>query len=247
MLLSSMRSMRASDSKGIHASCAGAGSPLATACDTPSTRERSETSGEPAPAHDAWIPLLSLARMLRIDESNMPAAVPYVAADPTLRREAHAAISSLPGRLRAGLAWTGNRANTNDARRSIELAALRPLLDLTDVTWVSLQKDDGADPRNDPQDLDRLVRLPWRNDFEGLAALIESLDLVVSVDTSVAHVAGALAKPVHILLPHMSDWRWRKGRTDSDWYPTATLFRQSRPGDWAGVISSVRKAVSAFA
>jgi tetratricopeptide (TPR) repeat protein len=205
------------------------------------------TSEAPAPPHDAWLPLLSLARVLRIDAATIPADVPYLRVDPALAREVTAALAPYAATKRIGIAWTGNRANSNDARRSIPLQAFSPLLDLPGITWLSLQKDDDADPSNRPQDLDRLVRLPWRNDFEGLAAVVTSLDLVVSADTSVAHVAGALARPVHILLPFMSDWRWRRARDDSDWYPTATLVRQPAPGDWSSVVESLRNTLAPLA
>jgi len=84
------------------------------------------------------------------------------------------------------------------------------------------------------------VRLPWRNDLDGIAAMMMHVDAVVSVDTSIAHLAGALARPVFILLPAMSDWRWRIGRSDSDWYPTATLVRQPSPGDWPSAVEALR-------
>ena len=200
-------------------------------------------NGQPAPAHDAWLPLLSLARVLRIDADTIPAHVPYLQADPQLQRDVAAALAPYAGTKRIGIAWTGNRANTNDARRSIPLRFFAPLLDHPGITWVSLQKDDQDDPSNRAQDLERLVRLRWRNDFEGIAALVANLDLVVSADTSVAHVAGALARPVHILLPYMSDWRWLRSRRDSAWYPTATLFRQAAPGDWSGVVDAVCAAL----
>ena len=93
---------------------------------------------------------------------------------------------------------------------------------------------------------ERLLRLPWRNSLDGIAALATTVDLVVTVDTSIAHVAGALARPVFVLLPVASDWRWRTKRSDSDWYPTATLFRQPAFGDWSGALTRVRSAIAAL-
>jgi tetratricopeptide (TPR) repeat protein len=202
-------------------------------------------SGQQPPPHDAWLPLLSLAGILGIDATNIPANVPYLRADAALEREVHDALAPYASVMRVGLAWTGNRANTNDRRRSIPLATLAPLLDLPGIRWFSLQKDDDADPGNRPAELDRLARLPWRNDFDGIAAMMDELDLVVTVDTSIAHLAGALARPVFILLPFSSDWRWRTSRTDSDWYPTARLFRQPAPGEWQPVAAVVRDAIHA--
>ena len=201
-------------------------------------------SGDARPPHDAWLPLLSLAGALGVDASNIPSDVPYLRVDAALERDVRRALEPFAGFKRIGLAWTGNRANTNDRRRSVPLATLAPLLDLQGIRWFSLQKDDDADPANRPAELTRLVRLPWRNDLDGIAAMIAQLDLVVTVDTSIAHVAGALARPVFILLPFMSDWRWRAARADSDWYPTARLFRQHVPGDWPGVVAAVRDAIA---
>ena len=206
--------------------------------------DRVVAQGEPAPPHDAWLPLLSLGRVLRVNATNIPATVPYLRTDRSVRRDVATALVPYAGNALVGIAWTGNRSNTNDARRSIPLRVLAPLLELPGITWVSLQKDDQDDPANDARDLDRLVRLRWRNDFEGLAALCECVDLVVSADTSVAHVAGALAQPVTILLPFMSDWRWRRSRSNSDWYPTATLVRQRSAGDWTSVVDELRERLA---
>ena len=143
-----------------------------------------------------------------------------------------------------GIAWAGNRRNTNDRRRSLPLELVAgALFDLPGTTWISLQHGDAEDDAGLARGAATLVRLPWRNSFEGIAALAENVDLVVTVDTSIAHVAGALARPVFILLPYASDWRWRISRSDSDWYPTATLFRQSAAGDWMGVLIRVNAAL----
>lgn len=198
----------------------------------------------PLPAHDAWLPLLSLPRVLEIAASNIPAQVPYLRADDRLQRAVAADLARYAGSLKIGIAWAGNRNNTNDRRRSIPLSLLATSwFDLKGVSWISLQNGDDEDQGGHAPAAARLVRLPWRNDFDGLAALMNELDLVVSVDTSIAHLAGALARPVFILLPFSSDWRWRTSRTDSDWYPTATLFRQPAPGDWQHVMAGVRDAI----
>jgi len=198
---------------------------------------------DPVPPHDAHIPLLSLGGVLSIGPEAIPAAVPYVAVDAARRAEAEAALEPHSGRLKAGLAWAGNKAHANDRRRSIALAALAPLLDAGAIAWFSLQPlENDADTAGVPT-ASALVRLPLRRDFDGTAALVAGLDLVITVDTSIAHLAGALAKPVWILLPFAPDWRWQLARADSPWYPTARLFRQPRTGDWSDVIRDVAAAL----
>ena len=126
-----------------------------------------------------------------------------------------------------------------DRVRSCPLSALAPLLDRSNVTWISLQKGAGEEQIASVPAAANLVCLEARNDFDGTAALVDSLDVVVSVDTSIAHLAGALGRPVWILLPFAPDWRWLNARADTPWYPTARLFRQSRQDDWGGVIDAV--------
>ncbi len=200
---------------------------------------------DPLPAHDYQLPLLSVAGALDADEHSIPAAVPYLAASRADAAAVAPAIAAAAGSLRIGLSWAGSAHHVNDRRRSCPLAALVPLLELPDIAWFSLQKGDGED---------EVARVPAaacmhivdaRNDFARKAALIDGLDLVISVDTSNAHLAGALGKTVWILLPFAADWRWGLDRTDSPWYPTARLFRQPRPGDWASVVASVRDALAA--
>jgi ADP-heptose:LPS heptosyltransferase len=147
--------------------------------------------------------------------------------------------------LRVGLSWSGNARHVNDRRRSCPLAAFAPLLELPDIAWFSLQKDDGEDQMAQVPTAARIRLLDARNEFAQKAALIEGLDLVISVDTSNAHLAGALGKPVWILLPFAPDWRWGLSRSDSPWYPTARLFRQPRAGDWESVVAEVRAALAA--
>jgi len=205
-------------------------------------------SGDPPPAHDAWLPLLSLGRVLGIDASSIPAPVPYLRPDDKLLGPVAADMVPYAASLKVGIAWAGNRNNTNDRRRSIPLSLLAAsLFDLEGVAWISLQRGDDEHESGGATRADRLVRLPWRNDFDGIAALMREVNVVVTVDTSIAHLAGALARPVFILLPFSSDWRWRTSRTDSDWYPTAKLFRQHAPGEWQRVLGSVKDAIRAFA
>jgi hypothetical protein len=147
---------------------------------------------------------------------------------------------------RVGLVWSGNPGHERDRERSIGLRTVVSLLDGVgaDVTFVSLQKDVRAEDAALLKE--RVDILDYGNaleDFSDTAALISQLDLVISVDTSVAHLAGALGKPVWILLTYFPDWRWLLGRDDSPWYPTARLFRQDKSRTWDGVIARVRQAL----
>jgi len=200
--------------------------------------------GAPWPAHDVWTPLLSVPGLLGITAPPANPIVPYLDVSPTRRADARRALASAaPRGPRIGLAWAGSRANTQNRARSCPLAAFAPLLARDDVAFVSLQKGDGEEEIPAVAAASRLASLDLRNDFDGTAALVSELDLVLSVDTSIAHLAGALGRPVWILLPHAADWRWLDGRDDTDWYPTARLFRQPRPGDWGSVIAAVTHAL----
>ncbi len=198
------------------------------------------------PAYDAYAPVITLARALEIGADAIPATVPYLATDPARRAEIAPAVARDAG-LKIGLAWSGSSRNSNDRRRSIPLPVLSPLFALPGVSWYSLQREE------DESDVDRvpaasaLKRLPARNDFDGAAALVDALDLVVSVDTSLAHLAGALARPTWVMLPFASDWRWQQERTDSPWYPTVRLFRQPRAGDWDAVVGRIGGELAALA
>lgn len=198
---------------------------------------------EPPPAYDAHLPLLSLPGALGVTAGNVPHAVPYLASDP--QHLAHIASELRPyrGVLKVGLAWAGSRSHSNDRRRSCPLARLAPLLELPGVAWFSLQRDDGEEQVPDVPSARRIVFLDARRDFDRKAALMDALDLVISVDTSSAHLAGALARPLWVLLPFAPDWRWLLERTDSPWYPTARLFRQPRPGDWDAVTEGVKQVL----
>jgi hypothetical protein len=196
--------------------------------------------GQELPHFDAHCPLMSLPLAFRTEVATIPAAVPYLYADEHKRRQWRDRLGEKRG-LRVGLVWAGNPEHGNDQNRSVALKALGPLLDLP-VEFHSLQREyrDGDEAwlgRQAPLIRDHRQEL---NDFSDTAALAAELDLVISVDTSVAHLAGALGRPVWILLPFVPDWRWLIERTDSPWYPSATLFRQSRLGDWDSVIGKVR-------
>jgi tetratricopeptide (TPR) repeat protein len=197
--------------------------------------------GEPLPAFDYQIPLLSLPFAFRTDLTNIPQQVPYLRADPQ-RVQAWAETLGEKRRPRIGLAWSGNPEHRNDHNRSIDFALFAPLFEL-DVEWISLQKI----VREHEEPL--LANAPVRRfdddlgDFADTAALMQSLDLVLSVDSAVAHLAGALGRPLWLLLPDPPEWRWMRDRQDSPWYPGARLFRQPVPGQWTSVIDAVRTAV----
>lgn len=206
------------------------------------------TDGQPTPAFDLQCPLMSLPYAFRTTLDTLPADVPYLRAD-ARRRDAwarHLDAVAPPGRLRVGLAWSGNPRHANDENRSIPFAALAPLVAAHDATLVSLQ------PQVRARDADAFAAsgvLSFADaltDFAETAALVDALDLVIGVDTSVVHLAGALGRPVWVLLPRVPDWRWLLERDDSPWYPTATLFRQARPGDWPAVIGRVAEALGAL-
>ena len=200
---------------------------------------------DPLPAYDAQLPLLSVAGALGIDADTIPRDVPYLACDPQHAAAVAAELAPFGGAFKVGLAWAGSPGHGNDRRRSCPLAALAPLLALRDVAWFSLQKDDGEDQIAGVPAARNLVLLEARRDFERKAALMAALDLVISVDTSTAHLAGALARPLWVLLPFAPDWRWQLERADSPWYPTARLIRQAHPGDWTGVVADLQRELGA--
>ena len=202
---------------------------------------------EPLPPYDAHASLMSLPGLLGVTPASVAMRGPYLRADPLRAREAKAAIARAGGAvLNIGVAWTGAAGNTQNAKRSVALAALAPLLDLAGTRWFSLKWEAEALSATDAPYGARLAALPMRNDFDGLAALESELDLVLSVDTSLAHLAGALGAPVWVLLHHVPDWRWMLHRPDSPWYPTARLFRQQARGDWSHPLREVEAALRAL-
>ena len=180
--------------------------------------------------YDAWTDLMSLPLELGTDFAALPGTNGYVRADP--ERVTVWQQRAEPG-FRVGIAWAGNPAQANDRRRSILAPALAPLLALPNITFVNLQVGDRA----------RDVALPdltgSLTNFAETAALMATLDLVIAVDSAVAHLAGAMGVPTWVLLAHVPDWRWLLHRDDSPWYASARLFRQDSPGDWSYPIRRV--------
>ena len=191
------------------------------------------------PAYDAHVRLLSLPHRLGAAGSAKRAAVPYLRADRTLRAAAAAALAPYAASLKIGLAWSGNPRNSNDHRRSIPLARLAPLLMLPGTAWFSLQRPQDERDVGDVPAADALHRLTMRNAFDGAAALIDELDVIVSIDTSLAHLAGALGRPLLVPLAFAPDWRWHPLQSKGIWYPTAQLFRQPSPGEWGPVVTNL--------
>lgn len=198
------------------------------------------------PGHAAHCRLSSLPYLFHTKADTIPAAVPYMEADPARAAHWRARLeASLPAGLRRiGLAWTGRPTHPNDRRRSLPLSMLAPLAGAGEAAFVSLQKPVPA------QDLEAMRLFHGMNDlsaeladFGETAALIENLDLVVTVDTAIGHLAGAMGKPVWILIPKAADWRWLLDREDSPWYPTVRLFRQQRPGAWDLPLTQLRDAL----
>ncbi len=195
--------------------------------------------------------LMSLPHIFGTSVDTVPAEVPYF--DLTqIWDDRGAAIAQTieqfaePQQLRVGIAWAGSAGNRGDRTRSMAVTELQPLLDMPNLALYSLQKGDRAIELAQLQAGDRLLDLaPHLHDFADTAIAIAHLDVVITVDTSVAHLAGALGKPVWILLCHVPDWRWMLERADSPWYPTARLFRQPQPGDWETVIIEVLIALDA--
>ncbi|MDD5298535.1 MAG: tetratricopeptide repeat protein [Rhodocyclaceae bacterium] len=199
------------------------------------------TTQDPVPTHDYWVPLMSLPLRLSTTPENLPADLPYLRALPERMCEWQRRLPAI-GR-RVGLAWKGSSIHKNDANRSLPaLSTLAPLWSVPDVRFVSLQKGNGEDEACNPPPGQPLLHLGSDiRDFGDSAAIIAQLDLLITVDTALAHVAGALGKPCWVLLPFLgSDWRWMRERRDSPWYPGAIrLFRQTAPGDWQGVLRDV--------
>jgi tetratricopeptide (TPR) repeat protein len=203
-------------------------------------------AGDPRPNFDFHAPMLSLPLAFATDLHSIPRRIPYLSPDADLVQK----YRSLPAaytRPYIGLAWSGNPDHLLDSHRTIPLEILQPLLN-TDATFVVLQKDIRvADRAHLAAHPNLLFFEECFGDFSGTAALTAQLDLVITIDTSAAHLAGALGLPVWILLPHDGlDWRWLQNRTDSPWYPTARLYRQSTANRWEDVVTRVRRDLEAL-
>jgi tetratricopeptide (TPR) repeat protein len=193
---------------------------------------------------DCECPMMSLPAVFGTTVETVPWAGAYLGADEKLvsekRRQFGAMRADAQGGIRVGLAWAGNPKYKADAARSMRLKTLLPLLRAVDAHWISLQKGEAAEQLASlPEDVFVVDGSSGERDLAETAALIATLDLVITTDTCIAHLAGAMRKPVWILLPHPSDWRWMEVSERTPWYPTARLFRQRTAGDWAEVLERV--------
>lgn len=190
--------------------------------------------GDPIPPFDLQCPLLSLPAVFRTDLASIPADVPYLDVPEHVPNRGWLARELAPSkeRTRVGLVWSGSPNHKNTARRDVPAKALAPLQTIPGVAWYSFQVGrSGELPFPGIIPLEELL-----SNFSDTAYALSAMDLVITVDTSVAHLAGAMGIPTLLLLSSMPDWRWMMGRQDTPWYPSMRLYRQMSPGDWAGVV-----------
>jgi tetratricopeptide (TPR) repeat protein len=201
--------------------------------------------GDKLPPFDLHCPLASLPLAMRTEIATIPAEFPYLKASGQSLARWRSRLEALPS-PRVALAWSGQPTHANDRNRSIALAELERLIAMPEFHFVSVQRDlrpaDAEQLAGDPRVMHVGSELA---DFADTAAVLSLVDIAISVDTSVAHVAGALGRPAFVLLPFQPDWRWTLDREASPWYPKVALFRQQRAGDWSGAIERVRAALLA--
>jgi hypothetical protein len=208
---------------------------------------------DPLPEFDFHCPLLSVPRLLGTTLTTIPGGVPYLRPDAALSARWRGRLDALPG-LKVGLVWSGDprrhdrEAYVTDSRRSLRLAQLAPLAGVPGVSFVSLQKGEAAAQLDSaPAGFGVTDWMGEVGDFDDTAALAANLDLVISVDTSVAHLAGGLGRPTWVLSRYDGCWRWLLDGEDSPWYPTLRLFRQAAPLEWDPVVERVAAALVQFA
>ncbi len=202
--------------------------------------------GEIVPGFHVHCPLTSVPRMLRTTLETIPAAIPYLRPEPRLVDSWRGKLGGLPG-TKVGIAWRGAAAHARDPGGSLEPALFARTFEDEELSLVVLQTDATADEVAALRAGGRIFGAGEElTDFAETAALIANLDLVITVDTAICHLAGALGAPVWTLLEHVPDWRWMEGRADSPWYPTMRLFRQTRPKDWDSVVDRVRAELRSF-
>lgn len=211
--------------------------------------DRVFAQGQPLPPYDDYCPIMSLPHLLKTRSDNIPASIPYLFPRQADLSHWEKLLPPTPGLLKVGLVWAGNsRAQSpglvaTDRRRSIAPEMFSPLMDIRGVQYYSLQKIGPSAPAH----WNLIDFMADCRDFADTAALIAHLDLVISVDTAVAHLAGALGKPVWLLNRFDTCWRWQLGHEDSPWYPTLRLFRQQQPGNWRDVIIRIKRELTPIA
>jgi Tfp pilus assembly protein PilF len=202
---------------------------------------------EQLPPFDFQITLSSMPFVFGTTIDSIPSRTPYLGADPEKVAAWRGRLAErAQGRATIGLVWHGRPANILNVSRSVPLRALTPVLQMEGILPVSLQVGAGSEELAVHPERERVFdAAPLLADFGETAALISALDHVVTIETAAAHLAGALARPTQIMLPRVADWRWLEHRNDSPWYPTATLVRQERDGDWDGVVTAIVAALRA--
>jgi Flp pilus assembly protein TadD len=228
--------------------CQKALAPLLASC---TSIDQLVVHGAPLPPFDLQLPLLSLPLVFGTTVATVPGNVPYLMAKGMLAEHWRQELDSVPG-FRVGIAWQGNPETANDRCRSVPLVSFAPLAQAHGVRLISLQKGYGSEQVREATTRFPIIDWTSRLDesagpFMDTAALMTSLDLVVTSDTVIAHLAGALGMPVWVALPFAPDWRWPMGREDSLWYPTMRLFRLRQPGDWGEVFERIAAEVSKLA
>lgn len=202
--------------------------------------------GELPPAFDMHCEMMSLPMAMGLRLADLPGTVPYLTADKGRLQKWQRRLAKLPRPIVA-LVWAGRPEHANDANRSTSLATLAPLAEVAGCSFVSIQKGPKAAEAKAPPPGLRLTDLNGEiTDFDDTAAILSVADLLISVDSSPVHLAGALNRPAWAMLPFISEWRWLTEREDSPWYPSLRLFRQQSRGDWAGVVRRMAEALAAF-
>jgi tetratricopeptide (TPR) repeat protein len=202
--------------------------------------------GEPLPPYDVHCPLGSLPLIFKTEATNIPADIPYVQADATRVEKWRPKLRAMSGK-RVALAWAGQANHANDRNRSVDLKLLAPLLALDGISFVSIQRDLRGDDAATLTSVNVTHVGGDLTDMADTAAVMTLVDLVIAVDTSVVHLAGAMGRPAWVMLPFAPDWRWGLTAERTAWYPQTRLFRQPALGDWPSVIAQLRDALATFA
>jgi len=201
------------------------------------------SSGKLSERFDVHAPLLSLPGLFDTTLDSIPSDVPYITADAELTERWSLRLND-DHNYKVGIAWAGNANHAKDKSRSCSFSDFATLAGIPELSIYSLQKGPASVEVNEWPGGEKIIKLDSEiHDFADTAAIIGNLDLVISVDTVVAHLAGAMGKPVWTLLPFVPDWRWLLNRNDSPWYPSMRLFRQTCPNDWAGVFKRLKQTL----
>lgn len=201
--------------------------------------------GQLPPPFDLHCEMMSLPMALGLKLEDLPGPVPYLAADKGHVKKWRQRLAGLPRPIVA-LNWAGRPGHPNDANRSTSLASLAPLAEVTGCSFVSIQKGPKADEAESPPGFPLINLDKEIADFDDTAAILSVADLLISIDSSPVHLAGALNRPAWLMLPFIGEWRWMSDRDDSPWYPSLRLFRQDKPGDWQGVARRIAGALGHF-